>query len=303
LSWDATWCSGRPTTRALGFAPHTDLNRTRDALGPWQGPSAIQFGRQGKPCYVQGAYDDRDYVPRTLELSAGRGNFHLTVSQLRSATSSPMSRRPGPDHRLARSARAWSATALPFRDRRAIAPRPPTPSLAVLPTRTGRLAVARHPGHRDRRNRQLDTDARPNVDASYRGASGSQGVCWRPASSTPSKRFGRDDRVAALHQFGPRRRRGSGGRLCPIAALRGAVDAEQRSGLLGGAGGVTPFGRLQQSDVLAGRPVQRTSCVNPGRLTGVGARGGQSPHVDRGTSPRTPWRPPSRRWRAAQRRG
>jgi hypothetical protein len=150
---------------------------------------------------------------------------------------------------------------------------------------------------------QLDTDSRANVDASYRGASGRQGVCWRPASSTPSKRFGRDDRVAALHQFGPRRRRGSGGRLCPIAALRGAVDAEQRSGLLGGAGGVTPFGRLQQSDVLAGRPVQRTSCVNPGRLTGVGARGGQSPHVDRGTSPRTPWRPPSRRWRAAQRRG
>lgn len=78
------------------LAPQTDFNRTRDALGPWQGPSAIQFGRQGKPCYVQGPYDDRDHVLRTLELSAGQATS-TSQPQLTSATSSPMSRRPGPD--------------------------------------------------------------------------------------------------------------------------------------------------------------------------------------------------------------
>lgn len=64
---------------SLGFGPHRDFHRARDALGSWQGPSAIQFGRRGEPYYMQGLYDDRDHVLRTLERSVGRGNFRFTV--------------------------------------------------------------------------------------------------------------------------------------------------------------------------------------------------------------------------------
>ena len=59
------------------------------------------------------------------------------------------------------------------------------------------------------------SQARDRLDASYPGASGSQGVCWRRASSAPSKRFGRGDRVAALQQGQRLRRRGSRGCVTP----------------------------------------------------------------------------------------
>jgi hypothetical protein len=35
--------------RQLGFAPHPDFEQARAHLGPWTGPSAIRFGRNGKP--------------------------------------------------------------------------------------------------------------------------------------------------------------------------------------------------------------------------------------------------------------
>ncbi|MGH2947669.1 MAG: helix-turn-helix domain-containing protein [Solirubrobacteraceae bacterium] len=66
--------------RSLGFAPHRDFRRARTALGEWQGPSAIEFGRHGKPLYVQGPHDDADRVLRTLEQSVGPDNFHFIVS-------------------------------------------------------------------------------------------------------------------------------------------------------------------------------------------------------------------------------
>jgi hypothetical protein len=66
--------------RALGFAPHPDFERASGQLGAWDGPSAIRFGRDGKPCFTQGPYDDPAAVLRTLEESVGSGNFHFTVS-------------------------------------------------------------------------------------------------------------------------------------------------------------------------------------------------------------------------------
>ena len=80
-------------------------------------------------------------------------------------------------------------------------------------------AVSRLPVVRLLQLPKPSSQARDRLDASYRRASGSQGVCWRRASSPPSKRFGRGDRVAALHQRQRRRSRGSRGCVTP----RGAV--------------------------------------------------------------------------------
>jgi hypothetical protein len=64
----------------LGFAPHPDFEHARAHLGPWTGPSAITFGRDGKPTYVEGPYDDPDHVLRTLRRAVGRNGFHYTVA-------------------------------------------------------------------------------------------------------------------------------------------------------------------------------------------------------------------------------
>ncbi len=66
--------------RALGFAPHPDFERARGQLGAWEGPGAIRFGRDGKPFFAQGPYDDPAAVLHTLEESVGSGNFNFTVS-------------------------------------------------------------------------------------------------------------------------------------------------------------------------------------------------------------------------------
>jgi hypothetical protein len=67
--------------RGLGFEPHPDLALAVDHLGePWSGPSAITFGRDGRPFYVSGPDDNPRSVLRTLTRTVGEGNFdHLTV--------------------------------------------------------------------------------------------------------------------------------------------------------------------------------------------------------------------------------
>jgi len=66
--------------RRLGFEPHRDFRRARGLLGPWPGPSAITFGRDGKPYYVNGPYEDPQRVLATLERTVGRDGFHYIVS-------------------------------------------------------------------------------------------------------------------------------------------------------------------------------------------------------------------------------
>jgi hypothetical protein len=66
--------------RRLGFEPHGDFARARRVLGEWSGPSAITFGRDGKPYYVNGPYEDPKRVLATLERTVGRGAFHYEVS-------------------------------------------------------------------------------------------------------------------------------------------------------------------------------------------------------------------------------
>ena len=66
--------------RGLGFEAHRDFRRARFVLGSWQGPSAITFGMDGKPHYINGPYEDPQRVLATLERAVGRGGFHYTVS-------------------------------------------------------------------------------------------------------------------------------------------------------------------------------------------------------------------------------
>jgi hypothetical protein len=65
--------------RHLGFAPHPDFEQARPHLEPWTGPSAITFGRDGKPTYIPGPHDDTDHIIRTLQRAVGRKGFNYTI--------------------------------------------------------------------------------------------------------------------------------------------------------------------------------------------------------------------------------
>ena len=68
--------------RGLGFEPHPDFAAAQGHLGPWTGPSTITFGKDGKPLYISGPYDDPRPIIRTLEHAVGQGNFDfLAVAQ------------------------------------------------------------------------------------------------------------------------------------------------------------------------------------------------------------------------------
>jgi hypothetical protein len=73
----------------LGFAPHPDFEQARLHLGPWKGPSAITFGCDGQPLYINGPDDDPDRILRTLRRTVGDGGFRhsiaLGVDELRMA--------------------------------------------------------------------------------------------------------------------------------------------------------------------------------------------------------------------------
>jgi hypothetical protein len=65
--------------RGLGFEPAPGFQATTGHLGPWAGPSAISFGRDGKPLFVQGPHDNATRILATLERSVGRNNFDFLV--------------------------------------------------------------------------------------------------------------------------------------------------------------------------------------------------------------------------------
>ena len=57
--------------RSLGFEPAAGFDAVRGHLGDWSGVRAVTFGRQGRPEYIQGPYDDAGQVEGTLRGSAG----------------------------------------------------------------------------------------------------------------------------------------------------------------------------------------------------------------------------------------
>jgi hypothetical protein len=63
--------------RGLGFDPHPDFAAAAGHLGPWTPPSTITFGKDGKPLYISGPYDNPRPIIRTLERAVGAGNFEF----------------------------------------------------------------------------------------------------------------------------------------------------------------------------------------------------------------------------------
>jgi hypothetical protein len=64
----------------LGFSPHRDFAQVREFLGPWDGQPQLTFGREGKPCYCQGPYDNAQKIIKTLTQSVGEGNFNFLIA-------------------------------------------------------------------------------------------------------------------------------------------------------------------------------------------------------------------------------
>jgi hypothetical protein len=63
----------------LGFAPHPDFEAVRGHLGELDEPCAITFGREGRPLYVQGPYDDPIAILETLRATIGADGFAVAA--------------------------------------------------------------------------------------------------------------------------------------------------------------------------------------------------------------------------------
>ena len=60
----------------LGLKPHRDWTTSKDHLGqPSENLLPIEFGRQGKPFYVSGPYDNSHKIVAKLRETVGEGNF------------------------------------------------------------------------------------------------------------------------------------------------------------------------------------------------------------------------------------
>jgi hypothetical protein len=64
---------------SLGLKPHADFAATREHLGEWSGQTDIQFGRDGKPCFIAGPYDNVNMIMRTLSQTSQENNFNYIV--------------------------------------------------------------------------------------------------------------------------------------------------------------------------------------------------------------------------------
>lgn len=66
----------------FGFHPHSDFKRAQYVLDPpdlHPRTGTVEFGRDGKPCYMQGPYDNAEAILRQLARTAGEGNFHYMM--------------------------------------------------------------------------------------------------------------------------------------------------------------------------------------------------------------------------------
>jgi hypothetical protein len=63
----------------LGFDPHPDFATARGHLGELSEPCAITFGREGRPLYVAGPYDDPIAVMEKLSAAVGRDGFAVAA--------------------------------------------------------------------------------------------------------------------------------------------------------------------------------------------------------------------------------
>lgn len=66
--------------KRLGIDPHEDFEKSKHNLGPrMENLSRHEFGKNGKPYYFAGPYDNSDKILAKLRDSVGEGNFHYTI--------------------------------------------------------------------------------------------------------------------------------------------------------------------------------------------------------------------------------
>ena len=63
----------------LGCAPHPDFEGAREHLGELHEPCAITFGREGRPLYIAGPYDDPIAIMQTLVATLGSDGFAVAA--------------------------------------------------------------------------------------------------------------------------------------------------------------------------------------------------------------------------------
>ncbi|ELS02905.1 hypothetical protein Xen7305DRAFT_00026230 [Xenococcus sp. PCC 7305] len=63
----------------LGLKPHKDFQKTEKHLGTWNNQLKLTFGREGKPYFMSGPYDNTNQIMQTLTKNVGEGNFHYTI--------------------------------------------------------------------------------------------------------------------------------------------------------------------------------------------------------------------------------
>ncbi len=66
----------------FGFKPHEDFELSQyvlEDINSIEPCEDIEFGKDGKPFYVSGPYDDVEYITRQLQSKAGDGNFDFVV--------------------------------------------------------------------------------------------------------------------------------------------------------------------------------------------------------------------------------
>lgn len=64
----------------LGLKPHRDFAAAKAHLGkPPENLPSIEFGREGKPCYVSGPHDNPERIVDKLRETVGEGNFDYLI--------------------------------------------------------------------------------------------------------------------------------------------------------------------------------------------------------------------------------
>ncbi|MDX2241767.1 MAG: hypothetical protein NW224_13865 [Leptolyngbyaceae cyanobacterium bins.302] len=63
----------------LGLQPHRDFEAVRSHLGTWGGEPVLNFGKNGKPLYMNGPYDDPMKILKILRETVGEGNFDFII--------------------------------------------------------------------------------------------------------------------------------------------------------------------------------------------------------------------------------
>lgn len=66
--------------KTLGLEPHPDFEKTKAHLGAWDGQLKLNFGRNGKPFYMSGPYDNSQYILEKLRSTVGENQFDYVIN-------------------------------------------------------------------------------------------------------------------------------------------------------------------------------------------------------------------------------